>query len=152
MIAAILAIVFAMPPSWQHVPVDNPPGSTVEMLDIGRGPTVNGFQQQINVLRHRLSDPSIDITAWADQSVQYLQDHDSKVVASHKERLCNGTEDGWLIESSGSYSGRNLDLIQTALLNGEFEYVATYSRLQGTPQDPAAVKALDSLCPQAGAN
>lgn len=151
MIAGVLALVFAMPSSWQHVAVDNPPGSTVEMLDIGRGPTIDGFQQQINVLRHRLTDPSITITNWADRSVQYLQTHgDAHVLTSHAERVCNGTRDGWWIESTGTYSGRALDLVQVSLLDGGFEYVATYSRPQGTDFDVAAVKALDSLCPMEG--
>lgn len=150
MIAAVLALVFAMPSGWEHVAVDNPPGSTVEMLDIGRGPTVQGFQQQINVLRHQLSDPAISIANWADQSVAYLQSHgDVHVVTSHAERLCNGTHDGWRIESTGTYSGRRLDLVQVALLDGGYEYVATYSRPDETDFDVAAVKALDSLCPAA---
>ncbi len=150
MIAAFLVLVFTMPASWEHVAVDNPPGSTVEMLDIGRGPTIDGFQQQINVLRHRLSDPTITISTWAAQSVQYLQTHgDAHVLTSHAERLCNGTRDGWVIESTGTYSGRKLDLVQAALLDGGYEYVATYTRAAGTDFDVAAVKALDSLCPTA---
>ncbi len=151
MIATILALVFAMPASWQHVTVDNPPGSTVEMLDIGRGPTIDGFQQQINVLRHRLADPAITIAKWAEQSQQYLQTHgDAHVLTSHAERLCSGSRDGWWIESTGTYAGRKLDLVQVALLDGGFEYVATYSRPEGTDFDVAAVKALDSLCPMGG--
>jgi hypothetical protein len=138
-----------MPASWEHVAVDNPPGSTVEMLDIGRGPTVDGFQQQINVLRHRLSDPSISLERWAANSTQYLQSQpDTHILVSHAERLCNGTMNGWWIESTGTYSGRRLDLVQSALLDGGFEYVATYTRAEGTDFDVAAVKALDSLCPQ----
>lgn len=148
MIGAVLALVFAMPATWEHVAVDNPPGSTVEMLDIGRGPMVDGFQQQINVLRHHLTDPSIAIDRWAEQSVDYLQSHDSHVLVSHAERLCNGTVDGWWIESIGTYSGRSLDLVQAALLDGDFEYVATYSRSNGSDADVAALKSLDTLCPQ----
>ncbi len=148
MIAAVLALVFAMPAGWQHVTVDNPPGSTVEMLDIGRGPTLDGFAQQINVLRHRLADPSITIEKWGEQSAQYLLAHgDAHVVVSHAERVCNGSRDGWWIESTGTYNGRKLDLVQVALLDGGFEYVATYTRPDGTDFDVAAVKALDSLCP-----
>jgi hypothetical protein len=150
MIAAILALVLAMPATWEHVAVDNPPGSTVEMLDIARGPTLDGFQQQINVLRHRLIDSTITIAKWSEQSVQYLQTHgDAHVLTSHAERLCNGTRDGWWIESTGTYSGRKLDLVQAALLDDGFEYVATYSRPDGTDFDVAAVRALDSLCPLA---
>ncbi|MBV8638548.1 MAG: hypothetical protein JO322_10710 [Candidatus Eremiobacteraeota bacterium] len=148
MIAAVFALVLVMPSGWERVAVDNAPGSTVEMLDIGRGPTIQGFAQQINVLRHRLADPAISISAWADQSVSYLQSHgDARVLSSHPERLCNGTQDGWWIESNGTYSGRKLDLVQVALLDGGYEYVATYSRPDGTDFDVAAVKALDSLCP-----
>ena len=147
MIAALLALVFAMPSGWEHVAVDNPPGSTVEMLDIGRGPVLDGFQQQINVLRHHLPDPSITIDAWAAQSTQYLQSHDAHVLVSRHERLCNGTTDGWWIESTGTYSGRDLDLVQAALLDGGYEYVATYSRPAETEFDVAALRSLDSLCP-----
>ncbi|HET9028824.1 MAG TPA: hypothetical protein VFN49_01495 [Candidatus Aquilonibacter sp.] len=147
MIAPILAIVLAMPASWTHVAVDNPPGSTVEMLDIAQGPTVDGFQPQINVLRHLIVDPAITIDAWAQQSASYLQSHDSRVLASHAESLCNGTVNGWWIESLGSYAGRKLDLVQAALLANGYEYVATYSRAEGTDFDPTALEALDTLCP-----
>lgn len=147
MIATLLALVFAMPATWEHVAVDNPPGSSVEMIEIGRGPTVVGFRQQINVLRHRLTDPSVTIDTWAAQSVQYLEAHDAHVLVSHAERLCNGTADGWWIESTGTYNGRALDLVQAALLDDGYEYVATYSRADGTDFDVAALTSLDSLCP-----
>lgn len=152
MIAALLAVVFTMPPSWTPVAVANPPGSSVEMLEIARGPADQGFQSQINVLRHRVSNPPASIEEWAQQSEAYLEERpDVKVLASHAESLCNGTRDGWWIESTGTYNGRALDLVQTALLDDGFEYVATYSRAMGTPFVKDALDALDTLCPTAEA-
>lgn len=150
MFAAMLAVVLTMPPNWQHVKTDASPGAAVEMLDIATGPHADGFTQNINVLRHQLTAVPDSISAWADASVAYLASKpDTKVLSSHAERECNGTIDGWLIESTGRYNGRGLDLVQTALLDGGYEYVATYARLVGTPANDDAMKALDTLCPTA---
>lgn len=146
--AAMLAVVLAMPPNWPHVKTDASPGAAVEMLDLATGPLADGFTQNINVLRHQLRPVPASISAWADSSVAYLASKpDTIVLSSHAERECNGTIDGWMIESTGQYNGRSLDLVQAAVLDGGYEYVATYARLAGTPANGDALKALDTLCP-----
>ena len=148
MIALALAAVLSLPAGWRDTPIDNPPGSTVEMLRIGSGPASDGFTASINALRRRLANAPPTIEQWAQSSVAFLSSQpDVAVTASHAEKECNGTIDGWRIDSAGTYNGRKLELVQTALLDGGYEYVATYTRAQGTPADDAALKALDTLCP-----
>ncbi len=142
-----------MPPGWRDIPPDNPPGSVVEVLDIAVGPPVQGFAQNINVLRRPLTPVPSSIDDWAKQSVAMLSEQpNASVSASHAEKECNGTIDGWRIESSGTFNGHLLSLVQTAVLSNGFEYVATYSRLLGTPPDAQALKALDTLCPATTTN
>jgi hypothetical protein len=141
-----VAVSLVLPSNWQSVDIPNPPGSTVEVLRLGLGPTVDGFQTKINVIRQRYSDESELIGDWAEKSTAYLKSQDGvRVIASHAERLCD--INGWLVESTGKYNGHDLDLVQTALLDGGYEYVATYSRPVGSDADRDALKALDTLCP-----
>jgi len=140
------AVALVLPAGWQVVDVPNPPGSTVEVLRLGVGPTVDGFATKINVIRQRYGDEAMLIDDWAATSTAYLKSQDGvHVVASHAEPLCD--HNGWLVESTGKYNGRDLDLVQTALLDGGYEYVATYSRPVGSDVDRDAMKALDTLCP-----
>lgn len=145
---ALLAIatVLTMPASWKVVDVPNPPGSTVEVLLYARGPLVKGFEQTMNVIRKRYSDDAMSIDDWATAATNDLQSRDGvKILASHKETLCD--KDGWIVESTGTYNGHRLDLQQEAILDGGWEYVATYSRAAGSDADADAEKALTTLCP-----
>ncbi len=141
-----VAVAISMPQGWQHVEIPNPPGSTVEVLDLALGPTVDAFSTKINVIRQRYADEALTIDGWAESSAAYLKSQEGvRILASHAEALCD--RNGWLVESIGKYSGRDLDLVQTALLDGGYEYVATYTRPIGTEPDRDALKALETLCP-----
>lgn len=149
MIAALIlaaATALVIPSTWQAVDVPNPPGSTVEVLSLARGPVVSGFTTTINVIRKRYSDDAMLIGDWAAAATNDLQSHDGvKIVTSHKQIFCD--INGWVVESTGTYDGRDLDLIQEAILDGGYEYVATYSRPVGSAADADALKALATLCP-----
>lgn len=146
MIALVLAAVITLPASFTHVDVPNPPGSTVEVLELGRGPVVDHFTTTINVIRRQYTDDTMTIADWAASAMNDLQTHDGvKIVTSRALKVCN--HDAWWVESTGPYNGRNLDLVQEALLDGGYEYVATYSRPQGSAEDADVIKALATLCP-----
>lgn len=148
MLAHVLAaaVALTLPAGWQSVDVPNPPGSTVEVLALGRGPTLDGFGETINVIRKRYAAGATSIEGWAATATAYLKSQEGvRILASHDDQLCD--RNGWLVESIGKYSGRDLDLVQTALLDGGYEYVATYSRPLGTEPDRSALKALETLCP-----
>ena len=145
--ALAVAMVIHLPSTYTHVDVPNPPGSTVEVLELGRGPVVNGFTTLINVVRKRYDDtPALQIGDWAAEAINDLQAHEGvKIVDNHKLVVCD--INSWWIESTGSYNGRDLDLVQQAFLDGGYEYIATYSRPAGTPADPDAIKSLTTMCP-----
>jgi hypothetical protein len=148
----VVLYVIRPPDGWQVMPLPSTAPGQFELLSITVGPTANGFRSNLNVLRDVLADPSETVAARAQESVDYMSSHNGgKVISSHAERVCSGTRDGWYLESTGHYS-RDVDLVQTSLLDSSYEYVATYTRAIGTPADPAALKALDTLCPQPGAS
>jgi len=146
----VVLYVMQPPTGWQTMPLPSAAPGRVELLYISLGPTADGFRSELNVVRDPLPDPSETIEARAQESVTYLESRNAgKVTASHAERLCNGSRDGWLVESTAVHS-RALDQVQAILLDDGAEYIATYTRASGASADPAALKALDTLCPQPG--
>lgn len=140
--------VIRAPEGWQQLspPVDQ--SGQVQLLSFSAGPVVDGFRTNLNVIRDALADPTESIDARVKESIAYISTHgDGKLVTSHAERVCNGSRDGWLIDSIGTYDKRKSELVQTVVLDGGYEYVATYTRPINTAADPAAVQSLDSLCP-----
>ncbi len=137
------------PDGWQTVPPPSADPGRVELLSIALGPVVDGFHTNINVIRDLLDDPSETMAARAKESVSYMSTHNGgKIVASHAQKVCSGARDGWYFETSDTYNSRRVTLEQTLLLDGGYEYVATYTRASGSPADPSAIRALTTLCPQ----
>ena len=68
------------------------------------------------------------------------------MIASHAERVCGGTADGWYWENKVAIGTRNVDLEQTILLGKTRAFVATYGRLDANNEDPAARASLDTIC------
>jgi hypothetical protein len=71
---------------------------------------------------------------------------DQNVHAFRTERICTGTQSGWYAESITYVGPRQVITEQTIGLIGSDSYVATYSRPEGSAENPAARQALDSLC------
>lgn len=140
--------VIRPPEGWQQMPPPSAQNDRVQLLSLSLGPVVNGFRTGINVIRDQLTDPTETIEARSKESVMYISTHsDGKPIASHAQRVCNASRDGWLIDSTGTYDDRKVELVQTLVLDAGYEYVATYTRPINTAADPAAVAALDTLCP-----
>lgn len=149
MIAPLLALVLTMPKGWRHIPAGSVSTTNgIDVLDIAVGPIVGGFATNINVLRHRVMPKPASLQAWATSAAGFLvANPKGAIVSSHAQRECNGTIDGWQIESTGVYSGRDVDLVQAVVLDNDYEYVATYTRPIGTGADQQALDALRTLCP-----
>ncbi len=67
-------------------------------------------------------------------------------VASHAERLCGGTADGWYFENKVAFGALNVISEQTMILGPSDMFEATYTRTSSEKEDPAARSALDTLC------
>jgi hypothetical protein len=140
--------VLRPPADWKqqpNAPTAAAPG--LQLLGMYFGPSVDAFTTQMNVIRAPLADPNETVAARAKESADYLTAHGGTLFTSRATRLCNGTHDGWILEMDRATPERKLSFVQMLLLDGGFEYIATYSRPFGTPPEPAAMKALDSLCP-----
>lgn len=68
------------------------------------------------------------------------------IAESHPAKICDGAQDGWFNVGSYDNGSQTFELEQTVALDATHAVIATYMRLKGTPEDPAARKALDSLC------
>jgi hypothetical protein len=68
------------------------------------------------------------------------------MVATHAERVCGGTTDGWYSENKLAIGTMNVVLEQTLLLGKTAAFVATYGRLDTEKEDPAARASLDTIC------
>lgn len=69
------------------------------------------------------------------------------VAASRAQKLCNGTVNGWYIQTHMTMGVMNLVMEQMMVAGKTRVFGATYTRKNGAPEDPGARKALDSLCP-----
>jgi len=67
-------------------------------------------------------------------------------VASHAEKLCGGTSDGWYLENKVTFGALNLISEQTMIIGPFDTFAATYTRQSSEKEDPAARSALDTLC------
>ena len=73
------------------------------------------------------------------------------MVASHAERVCGGTADGWYSENKVAVGTINVVLEQTILLGKSRTFVAAYARLATDKEDPAARTSLDTICVKSSA-
>jgi hypothetical protein len=68
------------------------------------------------------------------------------MVASHAEKICSGTANGWYLENKLVVGTMSVVLEQTILLGESRAFVATYARLDTDKEDPGARGSLDTLC------
>ncbi|MGA7093851.1 MAG: hypothetical protein WBW87_08535 [Candidatus Cybelea sp.] len=70
----------------------------------------------------------------------------NNMIASHAEKVCSGSADGWYSENKVALGTMNVVLEQTILLGKTRTFVATYARLDTDKEDPAARASLDTIC------
>jgi hypothetical protein len=67
-------------------------------------------------------------------------------IASHAEKLCGGTSDGWYFENTITIGTFTAISEQTLIIGPSNMFEATYTRISSEKEDPAARSALDTLC------
>ncbi len=67
-------------------------------------------------------------------------------LSDHAEKVCNGSVDGWLFHGKMDMGQYHMIVDEAVLASKHDVFGATYTRLSDHPDDPAAHKALDSLC------
>lgn len=70
----------------------------------------------------------------------------NNMIASHAERVCGGSADGWYSENKVALGTMNVVLEQMILLGKTRAFVATYARLDTDKENPAARASLDTIC------
>lgn len=70
-------------------------------------------------------------------------------VTDHAEKLCNGTADGWLFQSTLTMGAMKMIVNEVMLPSKHQVFAAAYTRILTHPADSAALKALDTLCVKA---
>lgn len=89
---------------------------------------------------------TIDAIAQAMDAAYKKLVGEKNMVASHAQKVCGGTADGWYLENKVGVGTMNVVLEQTVLLGKTRTFVATYGRLDTEKEDPAARASLNSIC------
>lgn len=143
------AVPMQPPDGWKRL---NPSliGSSMSDVIVGlwMGDATGGFPQSINIIRSPISGNSQSMAAEVPMVITMLkQKYPSLVMRqSHAERLCE-KYDGWYMEYSTHTQGVDVILEQTTVLADNVMYIASYGRGISAPENAAARKAIDSLCP-----
>jgi hypothetical protein len=137
----------AVPAGWTEKPVTMSMGSFVlDHMWMPDDPKLRG--DNIN-LGHTDNPTGMTIDALGAQT-KAIYDKilgPENVAASRAQKLCNGAANGWYIQTHMIMGAMNLVMEQMMVVGKTRVFGATYTRKNGAPEDPAARKALDSLCP-----
>lgn len=136
--------VILPPAGWiAGTPINASDGPTIVAL--WRAP--DGSGATINVIAQSLP-ANITPNEFARLTLQGLQNGvgAKNVVEFKPERICNGTQDGWYIESDVMLGFVPVVAEQTIAAAQGQSYVVTYRRAASQKEDANARRALDSLC------
>ncbi|HEY8296914.1 MAG TPA: hypothetical protein VIG32_02700 [Candidatus Baltobacteraceae bacterium] len=146
----------SVPPSGaQGAVLVPPPGWVKRDFEMHLGPVTittmwvkgAGSPDNINLGNESLDAPvAVEIFAGAAKMGLEQVGGRGAVKISHTEKLCNGTQNGWLLESNLSFGTHPVDTEQVFSVGKTHAFILTYTRLQGAPEDPVARRALDTLC------
>ncbi len=142
--APVPSPIFSPPESWESMPVNGNFGGAVffgawysHRADApGENINLAGAPRPTN-----LTDDQI-----IAQNEDVLRKMKVTIVSSGPHKVCNGTKDGYSMESTTEALGANVRLIQVMAFSSTGLYTATYSRPIGSAADKDALAALDSLC------
>jgi hypothetical protein len=142
-------VPFSPPAGWQRV---NPAALQMDvegMLALWIHASGGRVPDTLNVVKadsHVGSLPSASLGDVLDAAVK--QKFPAAVMRrSHAETVCNGTAGGWYLEYNLNMKGIDFIIEQAVVFAENVQYGATYGRAATQPEDPAARRALDTLCP-----
>jgi hypothetical protein len=140
------ARVILPPPGWTAGSI----GAETDVSTVGvwRGPSNSEGAQSLTVVTQSIPDglTPAEFAQLTQQSLERSIGADN-VRVFKPARICNGTQDGWYVESSVLLGIVHVIAEQTIGLAGSRSFVATYRRPADMSEDPNARRALDSLCP-----
>lgn len=70
-------------------------------------------------------------------------------VTDHAQKVCDGKADGWEFSGKMKMGAMNMTVHEVILPAKDAVFGATYTRQSAHPEDPAATKALTTLCTKA---
>lgn len=133
--------VLTPPADWSTAQLPPPHGKTVA-VGAWAMPS-KGFVQNIVIHQIPKGDESLEsVAAKKAAAVKQI----GEVVANHAEKLCDGKLNGWYMEYTVQLGARPAHIEQVFASGDNSVFTATYSRGQDQAEDPAARKALGSLC------
>lgn len=116
------------------------------MLNVWRPPQASRHGDNIN-LGYSPNSTGADLAAVVPQTRALLQQMlGAGNVTDHAEKLCGGTANGWLFHGKLTMGTMHMDVDEAMLVTPHDVFAATYTRLSEHAADPAARKAIDSLC------
>ena len=87
-----------------------------------------------------------DAFATAARSIASKIYGESNIITFEKIKVCHGTQDAFYEEIRFPLGAQTFRTEQVATLSAADAYILTYSRFDGTPEDPQARASIDSLC------
>lgn len=143
------APVMAPPRGWTAGPMSRSLDG-VNILGFWRGPSSSGGPQTLTVVAQGIPS-GMQPSEFARLTQQGLERSigAENVAVFKPARICNGTQDGWYIESHVLVGIQRVVAEQTIGVAGAQSFVATYRRPADVPEDQSARRALDTLCPTA---
>jgi hypothetical protein len=108
------------------------------------------FMESITLIKAPALPENVDAEAQAQAQIDSIKANAEgfQLQGSRTQKLCNGAADGWALAYSQIKNGRRYAIEQTFGYGTDASYLLTYTRRYGDPADPAARKALGTLCPQ----
>ncbi|HEY1429794.1 MAG TPA: hypothetical protein VGF18_09490 [Candidatus Tumulicola sp.] len=147
-VAPALPASFAPPKGWTAKPV--PSGSPVDYLWVSPHFGANGNGENLTVTSHALvaggTLASEVHSAIADMS------QDRKIVNSHSEPTCNGTQPGWSFEGRITLpDGKTIAQIYHMAIYEKRIYMFVFTHALNDPIDPSIGRSIQTICPSAKA-
>ena len=138
-------VPFSPPPGWLRVNPSAMQMDTQDVIALWMHPS-GGTLNVVRVTSHIGSLSAGGLGAALDGAVK--QKFPGAVMRrSHAETLCSGSLSGWYLEYDVRMQGDDLIIEQAVAFAENVQYVATYGRRVTQAEDPAARRALDTLCP-----
>jgi hypothetical protein len=142
--APIPSPVFSPPDTWESMPMNGRFGAA-EFFGVWYSHRPDAPGENIN-LAGQLRPSNMTDDQIIAQSAELMRKLKVTIVSSGPHKVCNGTKDGYSIESTTEALGNDVRLVQVMALSPTGIYTATYSRPIAASADKNALAALDSLC------
>ena len=142
-------VPFAPPAGWQRLNPAAFPEHVDGLIAYWMHPNGAAVPDSLNLMEAESHIGSLDIASQGTAIAKAIQQKypSAALRGSHVEPVCDGAYKGWYLEYGLTIRAKDFIIEQSVAAAENVQYVATYARPASEPEDPAARRALDTLCP-----